>query len=480
MQEKSLQNSNRLCMPGLPLQTLPIWLCSYDPPNQRDNTIMLMFSKNLKKESTINTEARPVHASAFQHRTLFAIVDGISTGKNIAPMLRGYGHDVIHIQSNAAKQLKIPYVPADFIECFEEGDSIDDLANILKGYPIKALIPGAEAGVKLADILNEQLGLPRRNDFSKTESRQSKYEMHEAIKTAGLPSANQIRTNNIETLTNWAVSNGYPIVLKPENSAGTDNVYFCHNRDDLHRYFDTIMSCNNIHGNMNLVVIAQEMLIGDEFMVNTISSGETICVSDIVEVKKKILNNSPVYDYSHIISPSHAQFEPIFDYVSKALKAVGFKFGAAHTEIIFTKDRGPVLVEVNARLIGASDMATTMAAVGRNQVSMLVKSLIKDDYVSKQALKRKPHPAHTMTAFFIAETEGTVVTTPDLSFMTKNPLVFSIKFGHGLGSMIKKTSSLMNSPGMINLVADTEEELMKAYEEFRKEEKTFFSKLFNK
>lgn len=434
--------------------------------------------KYFKKSSgNPNVDApKNLHASAFEHRKVFVVVDGISTGKHIAPFLRGNGYDVVHVQSNSAKSLGLKHNEYDYIESYEENDS---LVESLKNYDIQEIIPGAEAGVQLADALNEALKLPYHNDFSKREARQDKYLMHEAIKRENLRSLNQIKVDNLDELLKWVKTNGYPVVLKPVQSAGTDNVHFCYEETHIIAAFEKIMASKNVHGNQNQSVVAQEMLIGDEYMVNTVSRGDDICISDIIAVKKKVVDNAPLYDYSFLLSPKDPKFSAIFQYVSQVLKATGFTYGAAHTEVIWTKN-GPTLVEINPRLTGAYDMATTTEATGRNHVSVLVKSLIREGYVARQSKKTKEHPKHTLTSFFIAEEGGEVINDPDFSTITSNSLVYSVKFPYAKGSTIKKTTSLMNSPGMVNLVGDNEQQLLEAHQEFRKQETAIFKRMLGK
>merc|ERR1719382_1415719 len=52
-----------------------------------------------------------------------------------------------------------------------------------------------------------------------------------------------------------------------------------------------------------------------------------------------------------LLAPMGEAQDQLVHYVSSVLDAVGLRFGPCHTEVMFTK-RGPILVEVNARLHG--------------------------------------------------------------------------------------------------------------------------------
>ncbi|BCA96952.1 hypothetical protein TUM19329_33130 [Legionella antarctica] len=417
-----------------------------------------------------------IHSTDFQRKEVFVVVDGISTGRHIAPSLRGNGYSVVHVCSKNAQSLGIEHNQHDYIANLKETDSIHDLVGSFSAFHVRAVIPGAEAGVELADQLGEALELPTRNDFSKTKARKSKFLMQETIREKGLLAANQTKTDNLFALLDWVNKNGLPVVLKPEESAGTDGVHFCYKLNDVIDAFGVIMGSDNIFKAKNKNVVAQEMLVGDEFMVNTVSFGEAISITDIIFVHKKVINGSPLYDYSTIIGPEDKRFQLISDYVKQVLPILGLNYGAAHTEVILTQ-KGPTLVEVNPRLTGAFDMSATNDAVGVNHVSVLVRAYTRNGYLEKRAGMDKPHQKHTLTSFFIAEKEGILINDPDLAPFRNIPGFHSIKFGYGKGGDLPKTTNLMNSPGMVNFVSKSMDKLLSAHGIFRKQEKQFFEEV---
>lgn len=423
-------------------------------------------------------QAKHIHSNDFQRKEVFVIVDGISTGRHLAPALRGNGYSVVHIRSKNAQALGITHEKHDYILNLDETDSIDTLLSALSSHQIRAVIPGAEAGVDLADHLCERLQLSTRNDFSKLKARKNKFLMQETIRENGLLAATQIQTDNLGVLLDWVRGNGLPIVLKPEESAGTDGVHFCHNEEEVTVAFKSILESKNIFKIQNTNVVAQEMLIGEEFMVNTVSFGEAISITDIIFVQKKVIQGAPLYDYSLIISPDDSRFPLIAEYVKKVLPVLGLHYGAAHTEVILTK-KGATLVEINPRLTGAYDMSATHNAVGFNHVSVLVHTYTRDNYLLKRALKDKPHQQHTLTSFFIAENGGRLKTDPNLTAFHTIPGFHSMKFGYGKDGELPKTNSLMNSPGMINFVSQSRDTLFNAHNVMRTLEKKFFEDILD-
>ena len=417
-------------------------------------------------------------SSGFITKEVFVVVGGLSTGKHIAPMLRGHGFGVIHVMPKRAEALGIKQNEADYITSFIEGDDIEALLDNLSEFNIRAIIPGCEAGVHLADILNEHFHLETRNDFSKSDARRNKYLMQETIRLAGIPAVEQTIVNQLEPLLKWSQSNGYPVVLKPEESAGSDGVFICKSEEQVVKAFHAIMSKKSVHGFQNRHVVAQDMLIGDEFMVNTVSKGDDIIVSEIILGKKTILKDAPLYDYALIIGMDDPRYDLISAYVKEVLPVLGFKYGAAHTEVIITK-KGPILVEVNCRLTGAFDMSAVADATGTNQVDALISSYINPEYfVFCSQTTSKGYPQSMLSAFFIVRESHDINHDPDVKLFVDIPGFHSIKFGPRKGSKLPETTSLMDSPGMVTFVGKNTKELFESLRIFREKEPVFYAKAY--
>ena len=415
-------------------------------------------------------------SSGFVPKEIFVVVGGLSTGKHIAPLLRGHGYSVVHVQPKRAEALGIKQNEADYIASFSEGEDIGALIENLSQFTIRAILPGCEAGVHLADILNEHFKLSTRNDFSKSDSRSNKYLMQETIREAGIRAVHQTIVDTLEPLLLWVKTHGLPVVLKPEESAGTDGVYMCHSEEQVIKAFHGIMARKSVHGFENMHVVAQEMLMGDEFMVNTVSRGDDFMVTEIILGKKTILEDAPLYDYALIIGVDDPRFALISAYVKQVLPALGFRHGAAHTEVIVT-DKGPTLVEVNCRLTGAFDISAITDATGTNQVEALVSMYAKPDSFSMVPYTdMKKYPQTMLSAFFIAKESRDVTHAPDLQSFADIPGFHSIKFGPRKGGKLPATTSLMDSPGMVTFVGKDTEALFESLAVFRVREREFFAK----
>jgi len=124
---------------------------------------------------------------------------------------------------------------------------------------------------------------------------------------------------------------------------------------DIQAAHSHIVGNRSSTGAFNSQLALQEFLAGDEYIVDTVShNGKHICIATWVYQKQRGLPWNPhaiMPMQNELLSPSGERQDALVDYVFQVLDAVGLQHGPCHTEVMFTK-RGPILVEVNARMHG--------------------------------------------------------------------------------------------------------------------------------
>ena len=119
----------------------------------------------------------------------------------------------------------------------------DTIAGIRAvGQPILAVLAGAETGVILADQLASRLGV-RHCPLEKSAARRNKYLMHEACRDAGVRAASQCMATSwaeVETFLAGWTPKPFLAVVKPIDSAGSDDVYKCTSPAEVKTAFDVI------------------------------------------------------------------------------------------------------------------------------------------------------------------------------------------------------------------------------------------------
>lgn len=146
---------------------------------------------------------------------------------------------------------------------------------------------------------------------------------------------------------------GLPCVVKPVDDSGSNGVRLCYTNEMVQEQVESILKIKtNIRGQKTArCALIEEYLDAPEFSVETMSwQGQTI----VIGITQKILTGFPYFVESGHFFPaalSSDQVEQMKRTVCKALKTIGFRNGAAHTEVKWTK-QGCAIIEINGRLAG--------------------------------------------------------------------------------------------------------------------------------
>ncbi|MFD0382585.1 ATP-grasp domain-containing protein [Streptomyces stramineus] len=115
---------------------------------------------------------------------------------------------------------------------------------------------------------------------------------------------------------------------------------------------------------LNEQMLVQEYAEGTEYVIDVFSHAGRHTVADICRYRK--ISNGPhmaVYESMDWVDPAQPFVPELIRYVEGVLDAVGFRFGAAHVEVMRTAD-GPRLIEVNARPHGGGHPQFCRAGTG--------------------------------------------------------------------------------------------------------------------
>lgn len=432
----------------------------------------------LNKTSGVGSPSFPQGGDRDHKRSAVVIVDGFMTGNTIADEVRRRGLACINvISSNAIPEILLRSLsPEKFLANHLYDGSVKKIVEKLRDYRVFAVLPGAETAVELSEKLAFELGLPG-NDPNTTYLRRNKYAMIEALRKAGMHTAEQCIALDAAEIIGWKNECGvqWPIVVKPVDSAGTDSVTICRFNKQLEEAVGKIIGKVNILGNVNSCVLAQTFLDGTEYVVNTLSWNGIHGTTDIWRyVKSEVAGAGRIYDRDELISPGGELQNTLIDYVNRALDVLGVKYGPAHSEVMMTSE-GPALVEVGARVQGSINVEFMRRCIGDDQLNQTL-----DLYRSRRGLNDRllcpPKLAeHGMRIEMISE--GNVAIRDSASFiegMKRLPSYFSHHLNYQEHELIRKTVDLANTPGEVLLVHSDREQLMEDYEAFRRLEKDYY------
>ncbi|MCZ7476247.1 MULTISPECIES: ATP-grasp domain-containing protein [unclassified Micromonospora] len=146
---------------------------------------------------------------------------------------------------------------------------------------------------------------------------------------------------------------GLPCVVKPVDGSGSQGVLLCHDTGEVrHQVSDILANKTNVRGQpAPRSVLLEQYVTGPEFSVETFSDAGTVtCVG----ITAKTVGSPPSFVEARHIYPAPLPAgvaDELAATAERALKALGFAQGPAHTEVRWTAS-GPAIIEVNARLAG--------------------------------------------------------------------------------------------------------------------------------
>jgi biotin carboxylase len=367
-----------------------------------------------------------------------AIIDAFSSARALAPLFRAAGHDCVHVRSaeRANPVYERSYVPGDFVDDITSLGDPTATADALKAHDPLWVIPGIESGVELADVLSEAMGL-RTNGSAKSPARRDKHRMAEAVSAAGIPVVEQIVATDLDQLRDW-----YPggrVVLKPLRSAGNDGVRFCADLAEASRAFDELIGAASALGSTNAAVLAQEYLVGAEYLVNTVGLDGDHHVTDLWRMHHITANGVPDLGAGARLLPRRGTAQDaLVDYTLRVLAALEIANGPTHSEVKLTPD-GPRLVETAARMCGADLHVPVHAATGTNQAEWTVRAYTDQKaFRATWALDYELHQ-HAGLVNMVSPASGTLRAYPRMTELRALPSFHSASLASTPGAPIHRT-----------------------------------------
>lgn len=308
------------------------------------------------------------------------LVDPYAPARGLPPAFLEAGYPCVRLQSTAEvpEVYRGPLDLGDYVTNVVHRGDIEDTVRQLSAYQPVAVITGSELGVELADEISELMGLDT-NGAKLSATRRDKFQMIEQVAAAGLRTPRQVHVTDGAELRAWHREVGGRIVVKPLRSAAGDGVTFCDGPDQSEAALAAIMGRENIFSLPNLGVVAQEYLLGAEYIVNTVSRAGRHHVTDIWGSGRLSVNGiTDLLVESVLLEPGAPGLDALTAYAFAVLDALGIQFGPAHLEIKLTPD-GPCLVEIGARISGGELPYFAAEAIGESQLDWTVDCYVRPE-----------------------------------------------------------------------------------------------------
>ncbi|MFF5500011.1 ATP-grasp domain-containing protein [Streptomyces aquilus] len=307
-----------------------------------------------------------------------AVVDCYGTSHRYVDAFAAVGGEVVHVRSTPDLLPGVVDVdPARFSGTLTYEHDLDTLAERLAASRVRAVLPGRESGVELADALAERLGLTTSNGTALSRARRDKYVQIERLRAADVPAMRQLRTGDEAELRAWHTRLGQTVVVKPVRGALGHGVRFCDTPEESVAALAALRNGTSALGERITDVVAQEYLVGAEYIVNTVSCHGVHTVTDVWSTDRITANGVRDLVVAQILLAHDDQaVGELLPYAFQVLDALGIRHGAAHLEIKRTPD-GPRLVEAGARPSGLPYHVAD--AIGEGQLEWAVDAYVRPE-----------------------------------------------------------------------------------------------------
>ncbi len=283
----------------------------------------------------------------------FAFIESNTTGTGQLFVRRAQdrGFRVVFLTKDSSRY---PFLNEHMVQALPaETSQVEDC--ILKLNTVRELAgvySSSDYFVECAAATATHFGLPSNKPEDIANCRNKRKQI-QRLSAAGISVPKTYAVSHIDEFQQYSADLVFPVIVKPVVSSGSIGVRLCNSVEACREHIaDWLSVKTNERGQaVDPSVLIQEYVTGDEFSVETFGDGDT---TNVVGITRKHKGQEP-----HFLEIGHdfpaqltAQAETLIeDLTVSALEKLGIRFGPAHTEVRLS-DRGPVLMEVNARLGG--------------------------------------------------------------------------------------------------------------------------------
>lgn len=398
------------------------------------------------------------------------IVEPFSTGFNLIDDVKTRGYQPVVMSAippgseedrkiiHEAKAMFFARIPKD-VPVIDENPNYDEVLAQVRSYDPLLVIVGSEFGVELGTRLASDLGL-RGNKWANIDKMTKKSEMHRALADAGVRHIRgRIVKSEAEARAFYEELGTTHVVIKPTRGAGTQGVFFCEGLDEtlaVVRRQLALAQDNPYMGDL----LMQERIIGKEYIVNTVSCGGNHRLVSMWHYDKLVMNGSYIYNYGITDTRLDVGHSRLVHYAFSVLDAIGIEWGAVHGEYMID-ERGPVLIEVNCRPMGASMSRQFLEAInGHHETDVHLDAYLDPEKFEQEA--RKPYRPKRMGAFkpLIVANDMNLLSAPILQIAKQLKSYHSASLDRMAGDpFISRTRDFETAGGLIYLLSDDEHQV---------------------
>ncbi|MBI4924470.1 MAG: hypothetical protein HY843_00985 [Bdellovibrio sp.] len=189
----------------------------------------------------------------------------------------------------------------------------------------------------------------------------------------------------------------------------------------------------------------------------------------LLQYEKVWSGRTKIYGQDLVLDGDGEIQKKLQDYVVKIVKALKIQFGPCHAKVMID-EKGPVLIEIAARVDGISSVSLEEQVCGRSQVQLTI-----DAYLCQNKLKELPftykRKLFAKVVNFISHHCGVIVSENKLQEIKALQSFAGMRTRVHTGKKLEKTIDLATSPGFAFLAHSDSVQLENDYAQIRSWEK---------
>jgi argininosuccinate lyase len=297
-----------------------------------------------------------------------------------------------------------------------------------------------------AAVVAARLGLPGADPDALARCADKEIQ-REYLVLAGVPVPRFTSADGAAAAVDAARGIGPPVIVKPPRGSGSVGVRLCATGTEVAAHAALLLGRTHNERGMPLParVLVEEYAVGPEFSVE-IMSGHSAGVT------AKHLGPPPFQvevGHDHPADIPKAQRDLLVETALAACGALGLDWGAAHVELRMTA-RGPVVIEVNARLAGGFIPELVRLARNRDLITELVSSAAGQPIAARETDSRG-----SAIRFVLAPGDGRLADVTGIDRVRAMPGVHDVAIYREIGSTVTRTGDFRDRIGHVICTGDS-------------------------
>lgn len=390
---------------------------------------------------------------------IFAFVEPSFYGVKYVEYTKRLGYKILVIVNDSTNPITYGYSnDYDYLITCDIRNK-EDIYNAIKSFKysdkIIGLLPATDYATPNACWVANKLGLKSMGYQSAIAAR-NKNIARDLFLKFNVPSPKYKAIRSYEEAKEFADLIGYPLVLKPTNTASSQFVSLIHNQSQLKSSLEELLNFKESYMGfkVNDIFLIEEFMRGQEYSIELfLNSGKT----EFLEVTKKLKSKPPYFvELGHIIPAPIDNKSEFAKIAENGAKALGIENGPLHIEVIDTID-GLKIVEINGRPGG--DEITSQLIPLSFGVNIFQNTIF--NYLGENLKFEKSRQKYSMIYYFTAHKNGKLKKIHGLEKIKQLKFVNTVRLNVSLGDSVRIPENSDDRLGYITFYSDSYNSLIK-------------------